>query len=308
MNKALKFGPYLIAFAAVLWGVDGIIRRSLYSLPPIVIVFYEHLIGAIIIAPFLIPHLKSIKFSKKEWGAIVWVSLLSGVLGTLWFTTALLKTQFIPFSVVFLIQKLQPIFAVTMAAIILKEKITKKYFMWAGLAFVAAFFMTFENGIVNLKTGTETIVAALFALGAAFAWGSSTAFSRFALFKSSNTLVTGLRFWITTVLALLFVFAMGASAELNAPTGGQFLRFLVIAFSTGMVALWIYYKGLKHTQVKVAAILELAFPLVAVLIDIFVYKTFLASTQYLAALVLLFAMYRVAKLNVSEEEGTVMIE
>ena len=150
--------------------------------------------------------------------------------------------------------------------------------------------------------------AALFALGAAFAWGASTAFSRFALFKSSNTLITGLRFWITTVLALLFVFAMGATAQLGAPTSGQFLRFLAIAFSTGMVALWIYYKGLKHTQVKVAAILELAFPLVAVLIDIFVYKTFLASTQYLAALVLLFAMYRVAKLNVSEEEGTVMIE
>lgn len=300
MNKLVKFGPYLIALAAVLWGVDGIIRRSLYSLPPMVIVFYEHLFGAIIIAPFLIPHLKSIKFSKKEWGAIVWVSLLSGVLGTLWFTTALLKTQFIPFSVVFLIQKLQPIFAVAMAAILLKEKVTRKYFMWAALAFLAAFFMTFENGVVNLKTGGDTIIAALFALGAAFAWGSSTAFSRFALFKSSNTLVTGLRFWITTVLALVFVFAMGASPELNAPTGGQFLRFLVIALSTGMVALWIYYKGLKHTQVKVATILELAFPLVAVLIDIFVYETYLAPSQYFAAFVLIFAMYNVAQLNAAE--------
>ena len=34
--------------------------------------------------------------------------LLSGVLGTLWFTTALLQVNFIPFSVVFLLQKLQP--------------------------------------------------------------------------------------------------------------------------------------------------------------------------------------------------------
>lgn len=300
MNKALKFGPYLIALAAVLWGLDGIIRRSLYSLPPIVIVFYEHLFGAIIIAPFLIPKLKTINFSKKEWGAIFWVSLLSGVFGALWFTTALLKTQFIPFSVVFLIQKLQPIFAVAVAALLLKEKITKKYFLWAGLALLAAFFMTFENGIVNLQTGAGTAVAALFALGAAFAWGSSTAFSRFALFKGSDTLVTGLRFWITTVLALLFVVAMGAGSELGAPTSGQFLKFLMIALSTGMVALWIYYKGLKNTQVKVATILELAFPLVAVLVDIFVYKTFLAPTQYLAAFVLLFAMYRVAQLNAKE--------
>lgn len=297
MNKLIKFGPYLIALAAVLWGIDGIIRRSLYSLPPIVIVFYEHLFGAIIIAPFLISHLKNFKFSPKEWGALVWVSILSGVLGTLWFTTALLKTQFIPFSVVFLIQKLQPVFAVAMAALLLKEKVTRKYFMWAGLAFLAAFFVTFENGIVNLKTGAETITAALFALGAALAWGSSTAFSRFTLFKQSNTLVTGLRFWITTGLALIFVFALGAGDQLNAPTGGQYLRFILIALSTGMVALWIYYKGLKHTEVKVATILELAFPLVAILIDIFVYKTYLSPSQYFAALVLIFAMYNVAKLN-----------
>lgn len=301
MNKLVKFGPYLIALAAVLWGIDGIIRRSLYSLPPITIVFYEHLFGAIIIAPFLIPQLKKINFTKKEWGAIVWVSLLSGVLGTLWFTTALLKTQFIPFSVVFLIQKLQPIFAVAMAALVLREKITKKYFGWAILAFFAAFFVTFENGVVNLKTGAETVVAALFALGAAFAWGSSTAFSRFALFKASNTLVTGLRFWITTVMALIFVFVLGASDKLGAPTGGQYLRFILIALSTGMVALWIYYKGLKHTEVKVATILELAFPLVAILIDIFVYKTFLAPSQYFAAAVLILAMYKVAELNKGTE-------
>ncbi len=82
-----------------------------------------------------------------------------------------------------------------------------------------------------------------------------------------------------------------------------FLRFLLIALSTGMVALWIYYKGLKNTQVKVATILELAFPLVAVLIDIFVYKTFLAPSQYLAAIVLVFAMYKVAGLNASEGAG-----
>ena len=64
-----------------------------------------------------------------------------------------------------------------------------------------------------------------------------------------------------------------------------------------MVALWIYYHGLRMTQAKISTILELAFPLTAVIIDIFVFKTFLTFGQYLAAVVLLYAIYRVGRLN-----------
>ena len=63
-----------------------------------------------------------------------------------------------------------------------------------------------------------------------------------------------------------------------------------------MLALWIYYRGLKTTPVRVSAIVELAFPMTAVLIDYFLYGTTLAFTQYLAAIILLFAMYKVSSL------------
>ncbi len=294
--KRLKYiGPYLIVLAALLWGLDGILRRSLFSLPPIIIVFYEHLIGALILLPFLF---KKVKFTKKEWGAILIVSLLSGVLGTLWFTTALVKVNYISFSVVFLLQKLQPIFATIFAIIFLKEKINARYARWAILAIVAAYFVTFQNGIVNFSTGQGTVIAALFALGAAFAWGSSTAFSRFALLRHSNTVITAWRFFLTTIMALVFVFILGSHPQLTSPSTNQFLRLLAIALSTGMVALWIYYRGLKQTQVKIATILELTFPLVAVIVDIFLYNNVLSVTQYIAAAVLLFTMFKVSRLNV----------
>lgn len=292
-----KIGPYLIVLAAILWALDGILRRSLFSLPPIIIVFYEHLIGLLIISPFLFKNIKKISFSKKEWGSLFLVSLLSGLLGTLWFTTALIKVGFISFSVVFLLQKLQPIFATFFAVVFLKEKIGRKYIVWALLALIAAYFVTFKNGLVSFDTGNQTLIAALFALGAAFAWGSSTAFSRFILLRKSNTVVTGMRFLITSVLALIAVFILGQQTSLGAPTGDQWLRFLVIALSTGMVALWIYYRGLKNTQVKVATILELAFPFLAVFIDIVLYKNVLAPSQYIAAAILLMAMYKVSRLN-----------
>lgn len=293
----MNYGPVLIFIAAILWGLDGVLRRSLFTLPPISIVFFEHLIGLIIISPFLYRAWRREALAVTEWYALGVVSLLSGVLGTLFFTTALLKVHFIPFSVVFLIQKLQPIFAIIMAWIVLRERPSYYYGAWAVLALLAGYFVTFPLGVINVASEGDHIMAALFALLAAIAWGSSTAFSRFSLLNHSNTFITGIRFLLTVPIALLFVFALGAASSFAVITWAQLGTLVLIAVSTGMLALWIYYRGLRTTSVRVSAIVELAFPATAVVIDYFLYGTLLHWSQYVAAVVLLFAMYRIARLQ-----------
>ncbi|PJA55391.1 EamA family transporter [Candidatus Roizmanbacteria bacterium CG_4_9_14_3_um_filter_33_18] len=299
MRKIFNYGPLLIIIAASMWAFDGIIRRSLFTLPSITIVFYEHLFGAVILLPYFIRTFNKEGLTRKEFFLLLFISMFSGVLGTLWFTTALLKTSFISFSVVYLIQKLQPIFAISAAAIVLKEKITKSYIKWAVLALIAAYFVTFKNGYINFATGTGTIIAALYALGAAFAWGSSTAFSKLALIKRPSMYITSLRFLLTAILGLGMVFVFGQSKSLASPTFSQLSRFLLIAVSTGMVSVAIYYRGLKKVQANVSTILELVYPLLAVFIDATLYKSFLAPTQYLAGIVLLFAIYKISKIQLS---------
>jgi len=299
MRKIFNYGPLLIIIAASMWAFDGIIRRSLFTLPSITIVFYEHLFGAVILLPYFIRTFNKEGLTRKEFFLLLFISMFSGILGTLWFTTALLKTSFISFSVVYLIQKLQPIFAISAAAIVLKEKITKSYIKWAVLALIAAYFVTFKNGYINFATGTGTIIAALYALGAAFAWGSSTAFSKLALIKRPSMYITSLRFLLTAILGLGMVFVFGQSKSLASPTFSQLSRFLLIAVSTGMVSVAIYYRGLKKVQANVSTILELVYPLLAVFIDATLYKSFLAPTQYLAGGVLLFAIYKISKIQLS---------
>lgn len=296
MTKRIS-GPSLIFIAAVLWAFDGILRRSLYSLAPAVIVFYEHLIGSLILVPIAWSGLRKLKLTPELWKALIWVAALSGVAGTLLFTAALGATNFIPFSVVFLLQKLQPVFAILAASMVLKEKLPQQYLGWAGLALVAAYFVTFPNGVVNKEADAGQVTAALMAVGAAFAWGSSTAFSRKLLLKVPNTEATALRFWLATPMALLAVFLLGSTGSLSMVTPDQVGRLVVIAFSTGMAALWIYYKGLAKTEAKVSTIVELAFPLLAVVIDMFLYQSYLVPSQYVAAMVLLWAMHRVAGVN-----------
>ncbi|MDQ5954901.1 MAG: hypothetical protein QG583_829 [Patescibacteria group bacterium] len=290
-------GPILIIVAALLWAFDGVIRRNLYSLPPITIIFFEHLLGLIILSPFLFKYIFKVRFTKKEWILLLVISVLSGLLGTLWFTTALLKVHFISFSVVFLLQKLQPIFAITSASIFLKEKLDKRYILWAVLALVSAYFVTFKNGVVNLETGEGTIIAAVYALGAAFAWGTSTTFSKMLLGTVRAEVSTFFRFLFTVLLALPLIFIFKLGSSVTAPTIPQFGLFALIAVSTGMVALLIYYKGLSKTSVHVATILELTFPFIAIFIDRVLYKTVLSPSQWTAAFLLVFAIYKIAKLR-----------
>ncbi len=300
-SKTQLVGPALIAVAAILWALDGVLRRSLFALPPIVIVFYEHLIGSIILLPLLWKQLTTEAITRKSLMLASGIALLSGLLGTLWFTTALVKVNFISFSVVFLLQKLQPIFATSAAVVLLKEKVSRTYVMWAGLAMLAAFFVTFKNGYVSLATGEGTIVAALYAIGAAAAWGSSTALSKLLLKEHSTGMATGLRFFLTTIFGFIAVLLFTQPNQIMLVDGSQILRFAVIALSTGMVALYIYYKGLQRTQAKIATIIELIFPMLAVSIDAVVYKSFLAPTQIIAALVLLFAIYKASQLNAQKQ-------
>src|SRR3989338_9891274 len=120
-------GPVFITLAALLWAFDGLIRQHLYALPPITIIFFEHLIGLIILSPFVFKYVLKTKLTSREWWLIILIAILSGLFGTLWFTTALGKVHFISISVVFLLQKLQPIFAITTARIFLKEKLDRRY-------------------------------------------------------------------------------------------------------------------------------------------------------------------------------------
>jgi drug/metabolite transporter (DMT)-like permease len=294
-------GPIFIIIAALLWAFDGLIRQHLYSLPPITIIFFEHLIGLIILSPFVFKYVLKTRLTSREWWLVILIAILSGLFGTLWFTTALGKVHFITISVVFLLQKLQPIFAITTARIFLKEKLDSRYIKWALLAILSAYFVTFPNGVVNLQTGEGTAIAALYALGAAFAWGSSTTFSKMLLGKVDFKVSTFYRFLVTVIVALPVLYFFGGRAEGSfvIPNFSQFGFLTIIALSTGMIALLIYYKGLAKTPVHISTILELTFPFIAIFLDMIVNGTVLSLSQWIAAIILVFSIYKISRLRES---------
>jgi drug/metabolite transporter (DMT)-like permease len=297
MKKLAAFGPLFVIIAALLWSFDGLLRINLYSLPPAVIVFYEHILGAIVMLALFFTWFKDLKkLKRKEWIAIAVVALFSGALGTILYTAALQNVQYSQYSVVVLLQQqLQPIWAIAAAAILLKEKITKRFLLYAALALVAAYFITFRDLTVNFTTGSGTVLAGVFALSAGLLWGASTAISKYVLNKVSFMTATALRFFFAPVFAFIFIVANNQLPALGAITPEQWQTLLFITFSTGLLALSIYYYGLKRTPARITTLCELVWPASAIFIDYFFFQKTLSTTQIFGVILLLFAIYNVTK-------------
>ncbi len=296
-----KYAPIFIIIAAALWGLDGIILRpSLYSLPVPLVVLVEHFLAFVVMLPFLIKEWKEIKNLKKwDWGAFIWIAVFGGAIGTMAITKALFYVDFINLSIVILLQKFQPLFAIFLAWLILKEKLPKKFFIWAILAIIGGYFVTFGLAIPNLSTGEKTIAAALFSLLAAFSFASSTVFSKRAIQKVNFRVGTYLRFGITTLIMFLVVMGTGNfnTATFNQITLHQLFIFLIIVFTTGGLAIFLYYYGLKFITASVSTICELAFPLSAILFEYLIRGNVLTWIQWLGAIVLAYSIYRVTLIH-----------
>ena len=287
-----------IILAALLWSLDAVLRRGLYTLSPAIIVFWEHILGMLILTPFVFKNLIEIKkLNKKEWLSIVTVSLFSGALGTIFYTAALGKINYIQFSVVVLLQQLQPIWAIMTAALVLKEKITRKFIPWAVIAIIASYLVTFKDLKINWQNDSNTIIAALLALFAGVMWATSTSFSKIVLKKISFQTTTWLRFALAPVFALIFILFFRQSNNLFNINQNQWQSLLIIVFSSGLVALLFYYLGLKKTQAKISSILELTWPVSAIFIDYLYFKNSLSTTQIIGAGLVLLSIYKISKLK-----------
>jgi drug/metabolite transporter (DMT)-like permease len=193
---------------------------------------------------------------------------------------------------------MQPIFAIALAGIILKEKLKREFFIWAAIAILGAYIMTFGFDFPNLNTGDKTTIAALFALLAAASFGASTVLSKRALRNVSYEVGTYLRFSLTALIMLTIVLSSGTIYSVSQISVNQAWIFLIIAFTTGGPAIFLYYYGLKKISASIATICELAFPFVAVVLEYIVHGKILSPVQWIGAGFLLISILKISGLKV----------
>jgi len=303
-HRAVLLGSVAILGAAFLWSLDALLRRKLYTLPSLVVVFSEHALGFLFLAPMLYRRRSQWRaLTPQTWIALFWVALFGGVLGTLFYTKALSYVHFIDFSVVVLLQKLQPVFALYLAHILLKERLRRDFYLWAVVALGGSYLITFPQGLPVLVGGGKNLVAGLLAVGAAFAWGSSTVMGKYSLKNLDTWVVTPLRLGLTTTVIGLYLLGTGKIEQLALVSPLQLGYLLAIVFSSGTTALAIYYFGLKRVDASRSTILEMFWPISAVALDWLVFDRVLTWSQWIGAALLLVAIYRITRPELASTEN-----
>ena len=304
-NKIL-LGAIAVIIAALFWSLDGIfLRPHLSQLPATFVVFLEHTLGFIALSPLVFIYKKELKnITKKQWLTIFWVALFGGALGTIFFTKALFLTGFVDVSVVILLQKFQPLFAIILSAIILRERFPAKFYLYAILALIGGYFVTFKDPS-SINFGNATFMMAMFSLLAAFSWGSSTTFGKYSLKNINYGLLTALRFGFTVLI--LFIPAFKYFSTISSVESNVWRTLIIIVFTSGALAMYFYYYGLKKIPASLATLCELAWPVSAILFDYLLNHNILSITQILGAVLLIISVTFAARLNKTQTiSGTVL--
>jgi len=279
-----------VALGASLWGTDTVFRRPLTTtLTSAQIVLMEHLIlTAALAIPLWSTRSQWRSLNRKQWGALLGIGWGGSALGTICFTEAIKIGN--PTTAA-LLQKTQPIFAALLAWLLLNERLGRRFWICLSLALCGAYVVNF--GLAGPGAGIEG-EAALLAMAAAALWGASTVLGRFALRSVSFFALTALRIVVATPFLIVL---NGAPALAVSIHFRQAMSLMLMALVPGLLALLVYYRGLRNARASRAAVAELSFAATATLLNWVFLGTRISAIQLAG-----FALLWVAILNLNRRE------
>ena len=280
-RRSRGWGVALVVAAAALWGTDGVFRRGLaLELPAATVVFWEHVILVALTAPALVRGARAaVRLSAREWIALLLIGAGASATATALFTAAF---RYGDPTTPLLLQKLQPVFALVAAWLLLGERLRPRFAPLALAAVAGAWLITFAD---PLQISLSASVAGALAIGAAALWAMGTVLGRHMTAYLPPGQITALRFGIGMPTAAVLVLVQDGVAGF-AITGADVGPLVLLSLVPGLLALTIYYRGLAGTPASLATLAELAFPLSAIVLNYLVFATTITATQ-LVGIVLL---------------------
>jgi drug/metabolite transporter, DME family len=267
-------GVALVSVAAVMWGLDGLIRKPLaHSTGPTTIVFGEHVVLVACTLPLVVPALLALwRAGPRYLLAGIAIGAGASATATILFTQAIFHGDFIT---VVVLQKAQPLIAVAGAWLVLGEQPRPRFAWFLLPALAGIWLIALPHPLAPHAHGLTPIAETL---GAAAMWGLGTVFGRYLGRRLAFEHVTTVRFAFGLVASACALPIVGAPALASAHDS---LWIAVLALITGLAALGLYYYGLRRTPALLAALGELAFPVTATLVGIYVFDSSLRWTQWL---------------------------
>jgi len=287
-------GIIFIFLACLLWAADTLIRYPLLfgGSSAQQIVLFEHLILVFMIVGVFIFQRRKFSFLRRQTIVpFIVIGIFGSALGTLAFTEAFFLSN--P-TVVILLQKLQPLVAVTLAYVLLKEKISPRFFLWLGLALLGSFLLIWpdlQKLIVSFKEGdVNANSSALWGYGlalfAVISWGSATVFGKKLSHQGLDSVDMMAGRFSFGLLGML-PFAFMTPTLITTIEIGIVEKIIVLALMSGLIGMYLYYQGLKRIPAHWATLAEMFFPVAAIFINWLFLSVEITQIQMFGAMTLI---------------------
>ncbi len=271
-------GIGFIILASLFWAVDGPIRYPLIQggVSASRIVFTEHLYLTILFLPVFFRQkshglLKFKRLRPGEWAAFFAVGAFGSALATLAFTRAFMYLN--PTHVI-LLQKLQPVVAISLANIFLKERLHKHFAIWALVCLAGGVIIghreIFQGIQEIMSTGhfvssTDGYKGIGLALVAVLGWGGATVFGKKLSAQGFNSSEIMAGRYLAGLLVLLPL-PLSGQMEIDARPE-IWLKIFCLVLISGLTGMFLYYQGLKRLSARLTSLTEMFFPFLAVVVN-----------------------------------------
>lgn len=296
-SPRVYLGPFLVGIAAFLWASDSVLRYSaIEKIDSTWIVFFEHSLVVFLLLPWIVlKHKRTcLNLSFKEWLSAIFTGVGGSAIATVFFTASF---HYINPSVAVLIQKLQPVFVVFIAALVLNEKPKKSFYFWGAIVLAATLVLSFPTLSFRFLLSKKNLdlKGLQYALIAAFLWASATISGKVLLRRTAPVVAVFWRFFFGLIaLAALLGFAKQPLSWSWINSAPLWWSLLYISLIPGFLAMTIYYCGLSKTPASIATFVELIYPIGAVALNTFFLHTPLEMTQLIAGAILLFSVMMIS--------------
>ncbi|MBF0313606.1 MAG: DMT family transporter [Oligoflexia bacterium] len=294
LSFILSLPALMVISCMFLRSTDLVVRGQLISKVDVLqMITIEHLLGSLLFLPNTMAAIRAIRsFKLSDFFFLLLVGIGASVGGIYCFTKAFYYLNPV---VVILLQKLQPIFTVLFALLLLQERPTRNFLLWGGVALVASYFVSFGWNFDFSKLGGGPLTGMAFAVAAGALWGGGTVFGKRLLERASPWTLTHLRYWT----GALFCLSLSSSTPtmIITPLLENPLSFSYMAIVSGFLPLLLFYQGLKQLPSILTSILELFYPFFSILLGFIVLKRPLTLIQLLACALLIFAIHKAQNKN-----------
>ena len=222
------------------------------------------------------------KFKQTSWKSLLLIGIIGGGFA-FWLFFAGLKMT-LGGRAAFL-HKTLPIYALILAFIFLKEKITKQQLIAMGIMLFGLVLMQIQNISAEIRAGDFLVLAAT------VLWAAENVISKKAMLnKESNWVVTFSRMFFGSLVLFSIIFLTGKTSLLLALTAQQLTYIAVSGFFLFMYVL-TWYWGLKYINLSKASTILLLAPVISLFFGVLWLKEPVSAMQLTGSALILFGAY-----------------